>query len=205
MIETPVDRILLFNLMAKDEFHLLRHFVKVPDDYLLRLAESLGLRRPELETQIKLAGSKFDNAFAETPDELWEKLKEVIENPAQVKIERRGRDDYHLSFNFSREEYPQGVGTNGVIKIADIPSAERKTIKTVFREGSFSCGINTLSKKPLPPTWEIHAILKVSVNSIKIYTIFPGTYAPPLPRSDRHTPEEIEKFRLFWQTHALIE
>ena len=61
------------------KLHLLRHFNSVPASYLKSLAAGA-------EQYVNMTGSKFHLSFADTPDDLWQKIEKKNNRKADCTI-----------------------------------------------------------------------------------------------------------------------
>lgn len=181
-------------------FHLLRHFRRVSGEYLLALAERLAIPVMEAEAQLGLAGSKFYPDFAGDPDDLWDRMTSLVRGDAGGgRFERLRRGVCHTRCTLQRF-----VGTDGIIALEDLPAELAGKVKKT-RRGTGEAAVLVLPAQMERPTRVIHILAGPGQEGIRLYTIFPGTYAPPLPKAGIHPPEELEEYTRFWNSHVLIE
>lgn len=180
------------------QYHILRHFTNPGEDYLKLFMKMSGYSRKDIKKQLKIPGSKFHRDFAADPMKLWKIIQERIssgQTRAWYSLNRK-----IFSFEFDKETYPSGIGTNGIVKLSAITDEERNNVKEEIRDG-FT--VQTISGIKPTSAWEMHMILLLSEDPF-IATIFPGTFAPSFPDSKTQSFEEFQDNEEFWKSHALI-
>jgi hypothetical protein len=182
------------------QFHLLRHFERVDDDYLDAFLSISGYTWDEVREQLEMKGSRFHYAFAPNPLILWEKISAMMEMSDYRKRILPGRKVF--SFHFDREVFPQGIGLCYLVSVDHLEEEERKLIKKELRGEN---RINVIEGIQPIPTWELHMVEVTGEEGSYIATIFPGTYAPPFPDSEVQPEEEFKENSRFWENHAIIK
>lgn len=192
-------------LSDRDRLHLLRHFTTVSEEYLRRLAARVGEPPEDVIERVGLPGSAFLPEFASDPDTLWNRLAPIVRDGRGAHYEATPAGGLHVSFSFSVEEYPRGVGTDGIVALDDIPPELKPRLDRSRRDRGKGAEVYVLRAFFSRPTWQVHLVAGPEGKAFRIYTIFPGTYAPPLPDSGRMDPDVLDKSVFFWNSHALIE
>ena len=94
------------------QFHVLKHFISIDDEFYEKLLKT-GYSKSDINNQIKLQRSKFNSIFCSNPIDLVDTLdnnylkSEVKINPISLNVE--------MSFEFSKIDYPNGIGTDHLI------------------------------------------------------------------------------------------
>lgn len=144
-----------------------------------------------------ITGSMFISAFAKTPKELLDKIKNhIISNNLTFPFQGK-RCEISLKFN-------EQVGWDSIIKIDELTKEEQKTIIRKRRDDENEYLLNFVNLDKKKSTNRVNIILLKCDSELRILTIFPGVLAPPIPNKNYHNPEEYKKYDLFWQTHAFI-
>lgn len=179
-------------------FHLLKHFRKVDDKYMETLCKDPEYTTDRITEQMERPGSKFNPSWVSNPHDLiralWIKLK------AQNMDARWISDRCVLELTFDRKEFPDGIGTDNLISIDEIPEQERANIR---EEPTDIIGLKTIIYTP-EKTWKLHLILGRIEDKTSILTIFPGKYAPMFPDPELQSNEEYLISKTFWENHVLI-
>ncbi|KPK79117.1 MAG: hypothetical protein AMS27_18355 [Bacteroides sp. SM23_62_1] len=109
-------------------------------------------------------------------------------------------DRCEVRLNFSKEDFPEGIGEDHIIHIDKLP----EVIKNKLPDQEYE----TLQKIQFighpRKTWSVNLIIKRIENQQVIITIFPGIYAPLLPNTEEQSEEEYRKSIEFWSKHVLI-
>jgi hypothetical protein len=181
------------------QFHLLRHFNRVDKAYFESFIHHSGYSKEETDAQLAFSGSKFHYEFARNPLELFEVVTTFLEKGLYILAGSGNRVIY--TFSFSSREFPDGIGTCNLLSIADLSTGDLARVRKE-RRGSFS--LNIITGIPPRPTLELHLVI-IKGGLPVVTTIFPGTYAPPLPDRTHQTLEEFTFNTDFWKKHALIK
>jgi hypothetical protein len=171
----------------------------VDDAFLSRFTLESGFSRLELLEQIKFTGSKFHYSFAPNP----EMIGEIINIRLGKGLYRTNESGDRLIYNFafSPVQFSDGIGTCSLVLLKELTGDEEKNLVNEKRGFHILNVIRGIQPKP---TWEMHMIM-IRRGKPFISTIFPGTYAPPLPDTAIQVPEEYRFNSKFWNEHALIE
>ena len=161
-----------------------------------------GVGFKKLSDQLKIPGSKFFPDFCTSPSGLFNLIKNKI---IEKNIEYTWKNDRcEISLDFCTNKYSDGIGTDGLLPVEKIPEDKKKDLKKIKRSENSSYEIySIILDKPIP-TWKANMVLIRKENSIELITIFPGTYAPPLPDKKFHSGGEYKEYDEFWNKNALI-
>ncbi|MFA5776509.1 MAG: hypothetical protein WC988_03085 [Patescibacteria group bacterium] len=204
------------------EFHILRHYVSLPNEYKKSLigqkysyydykkqgfTESV-ISEEDVKEGLKTKGSKFSNNVAgiETPRTLLvqirNQLKKLIGNDSLIWVDRGSYQTVAFTFNYDKE-----VGYLDLINIATLTEEEKAHIKKVPRgssAGEDDIVIQTISGIIRKPTKSIAVELtKVAGRSYLSVTAYPGTLSPDFPSLGQNT-EEREYCKEFWDDRVFI-
>jgi hypothetical protein len=181
------------------QIHVLRHFYFVDDAYKNLLIENGGITMSEINEILSTPGSKFHPVFANTPLILWERIlarkDSLLPEPGSWPDDR-----FDVIMHFNADEYPDGIGTDVLVKISDLP--EEKAC-SVVRQGRGDYHINSLKGMEAINSWQLNLVLGKE-EEVFVRTIFPGIYAPPFPDEHSQVKEAYDKSQQFWSSHALI-
>jgi hypothetical protein len=187
-----------FTLTPRLQFHLLRHFTEPDRDYTENLATSYGCSPGEVKKQLQLPGSKFHPAFARDPLELWDIIKNLITaGNFRASIDHNRKI---FSFNLDPAEYPDGIGTRGLLAMSELTPEEGLRVVRQERDGFF---VLVISGPEPRITHEMHLVILLTDDPF-ITTIYPGMYAPPFPDARHQDPGEFRKNLEFWNQNVFI-
>jgi len=185
-LQFPMDR----------QFHVLKHFVDIDKEYekLLRLSYS----KEEINYILNELGSYFYKDFSENPLNL---LRDLLESKIDAIEVDAVTNNLHLSYSYTKSEYPDGIGLDNLIAIEELSPDEVIAIETKYLGGNKVQSIKSEAK----PTWELHIIIAQQSDSYTIITMFPGMYAPPFPDYKNQSKDSYLKNKKFWDKHIFIE
>jgi hypothetical protein len=172
------------SMTIEQAFYLLKHFTEIDFKTRKQFLE-FGYSEKEINEQLLLIGSKFQQAFCQNPFQLESLVK--AKEPIEQIIQSNGR----IAAVYEFEEM---IGTEQVVPKSNF---NRVDIIQMDRNGRT---INAVELKELPSTNQL--VIVKSMEDIWI-TAFPGSYAPAFP-SDWMTNEEITFASHFWQNHLFI-
>ena len=182
------------------QFHILRHFSKIDDDYRSELKTNTNFTEEEINNQLSISGSKFYHEFASNPIQLWNKIQSHEEfNFQYINLWKKNRAEILLFFN--QDDYPNGIANNALVKVDDLPAEKKALLKQQDRDGFI---VKHLSFDTPMPSWQLNIIL-INEKEPGVITIFPGIYAPPLPNPKLMQSAELEKSKLFWEQYAFVD
>ena len=189
------------NITLTDEvqFHLLRHFSSVDNDFYKTFHFKSGIKVSHIKQQLELSGSKFFPHFASNPNELLKKIRKMIK---EEKFKYRHlKNKFEITITFSKKNYPQGIGTDNIIAYSKLTSAEKAKVVIKKRENT---DVMLLKKSLVQPTWSVQVILLKDDHEINIISVFPGKLCPPLPNPETQVKKEFNANRRFWEKHVFI-
>jgi len=164
----------LKKLSSEVQFHLLRHFYEVPKAYIIKLSKLMNLSPEILYQQLEVPGSKFNREFAAHPLALLSRIKQADSTQWETKYEDEDKTDCIIVF--SKDKWPNGIGSNRLIHIDDVKSDELSNIVLKQREHFL---IKTLIRKEFPESNQLVLIIDKQYN---VVSAFPGQWLPPLSK-----------------------
>jgi hypothetical protein len=182
-----------FTLQSK--FHMLRHFDSVDDATLQQLLQ-IGYTQNQIQHELSLPGSKFFSHFA---NDIHELLEKVSQHPYQKSIGING--NHIVETEMPTAEYPNGIGTKGVVLINEI-SADQKS--RIFYEKNRNFPLAHLLVDVLPVTNQCTLILKPHTEGYTFITAFSGESAMPIP-DYKMTNAQFDACKLFWDQHVILK
>jgi hypothetical protein len=206
-----------------NEYHILRHFKLVPQDYAARLIgkhyfyhnvnrnkfESGTITEENIEMAVKTTGSKFSNQIPgiTTPIDILNLIKsEFIKIPIEKQVWRGDANKRFFSFLISTN-YP--VGVKNLINISELTAEERLRIRKVPRSrhvGEGTVMVNTIDNIP---TRTLHTIEVGLIDTVELpfyfVTAFPGDLeeAPDFPNSEQ-SKSDYELSLDYWNNHVFV-
>ena len=182
---------------AETLLHLCRHFSSLPPEEIQSLQDK-GFTLQEIQKEFSLPGSKFHNP----PFSGLNALVQFIQYNWSSRLDLSEKKDILTStWNLSKAEYPQGIGTDGIVAIQSLNVEEKNKIYHKDRKGTI---VNAYPTQQVVISHSLVLISKISEKDLSCITIYPGTYAPPFPDPSM----EADYYNLckeFWNKHALIE
>ena len=182
-----------FNL--KSEFHMLRHFETATPEINTTLINE-GYSQKNIDNELSLVGSKFNEAFAKDISGLLERFKQYSF------IETIGvNGNLILECNVPVSDFPNGIGTQAVIAIQDIPENERRFIH-LKKNREVELLHYKVSNFPVANSCTL--ILKPVKNGYLFISAFPGAPAMPIPLSSMDM-ALYSSCKKFWDGHVFLE
>jgi len=182
-----------FNLQS--HFHMLRHFESV-DDATLELLLNNDYTQNQIQQELALPGSKFFTHFANDIKELLEK---VLQYPYTKSTGING--NHIIEILIPHHEYPDGIGTKGVVSINEI-SSEQKT--QIFYEKNRNFPLAHLLVDTLPVTNHCTLILKPIPEGYAFISAFSGGSAMPIP-DYKMTKPQFDACKTYWDGHVFLK
>jgi len=174
---------------------MLRHFESV-DDALLQLLLNNGYTQNQIQQELSLPGSKFFSHFAKDIKELLEKVLKYQHTKST------GINGNHIiDISIPQNEYPNGIGTKGVVSINEIPS-EQKT--QIFYEKNRNFPLAHLLVDTLPVTNQCTLILKPIPEGYAFITAFSGESAMPIP-DYKMSKSQFDACKAYWDGHVFLK
>lgn len=166
-----------YNLSANSLFHCLRHFNKLCRTEK-ELIEAEGRTKTEINAMLAQSGSKF---FADSVAEI---IDSILAHTVKTET-TDGKTIFHALFG-------EPVGFTGIVSEDELNNAMRAGLQEEMR-GSYA--VRTVPSDTMSPTCEAHLILDTSTKNV--ITVFPGSYAPAIPRQGWSASP-------FWSSHYFI-
>ena len=182
-----------FNLQSA--FHMLRHFETATphiNDALL----TEGYSQKDIDNELSMVGSKFNEAFATDISGLLERFKQYSYNET---IGVNG--NLILECNVPVSDFSNGIGTQAVISIQDITENERRFI---YLKKNRDVELLHYKVSNFPNANVCTLILKSVKNGYLFISAFPGAPAMPIPLSSMDM-ALYSSCKKFWDAHVFLE
>jgi len=176
------------------EFHLLRHFSGLSATDEKRMADA-GYTHEQIKEQLELPGSRFYASFAQDLPALIRHLEK-----ANLVYEKGFNENVICTATFSKEEFPEGIGTVSVQHTEEIESALQKKIYVQPNRGIL---MNHLDVPELPATRQCSIILSENNGNKFIVSAYPGPPGMPVPGEKMNT-ALYEECKKFWDAHVFL-
>jgi len=182
------------NIGPQAAFHMLRHFVGIPEKLRSELLRS-GRTEEAIGKELREPGSRFDPDFAQDIEGL---LDRILEDGYEEEIGANGNLVWKGWADPNR--FPQGAGTQSVVHIDTIPEGSKSLIYKMVNRG---VELMHFKVAKLPQTHEYTIILKPTQTRPVFITAFPGAPAMPLP--ERSMEQSLyEQCKAYWDTHVFL-
>lgn len=177
-----------------NQLHMLRHFEGLDLSLKERLLKS-GYTKRGIQKELDEPGSRFFTTFAQDIPSL---LKTIFNYPCK---EIRG-DNGNLLLHGIVEaaDFPNGIGSSGVLPVNDIPPEDRGRILIRRNRG---IDLLHLEVDDFPATWEFTLVLRPTKNGHIFITAFPGPPSMPLPHHRLKKPI-YQQCKVYWQNHVFL-
>ncbi len=179
----------------KSEFHMIRHFETI-DDGMQEKFLSNGYGISQIQQELSLTGSKFFSHFANDIKELLEK---VLHYPYRKSTGING--NHIIESEMPTTEFPNGIGTKGVVSLDEISSDQQTQI---FYDKNRGFPLAHLLVDELPVTNQCTLILKPSVDGYFFISAFSGASAMPIP-DYKMTNAQFDACKAFWDRHVFLK
>jgi hypothetical protein len=186
----------LLNFPMESQLHILKHFNFIDNKYKNYLLSSFS--EEIIKSSLKIIGSTFYENFCSNPIQLLDIL--MSKYITQYWHDKKTKKHY-INFQFTKEEYPEGIGYDNLISLDILPTNVLKKLTTTIIDGTT---IKSVSREKIT-TWEVNIILISQQNNYFVVTIFPGKHAPPFPNNKIQSKEQFKESTLFWENHAFIK
>lgn len=202
------------------EFHLLRHFSQVSEQYTQTLigkeyAYYEGrkgelkkdiITRAKIEEALQIKGSNFYLQIYDFKNPL--ELIDSIKTKTKTKLKKT---EIFWIAQKSREKsiyvlkYPYSIGKIGVVKIDNLEKKEQKKIKKELRGkvAGDNLYVNVVKGVKASVTNQLVVVLKKEKGIITVLTAYSGIVAPDFPKNDQEK-EEREYNRNWWKRHVFV-
>jgi hypothetical protein len=174
---------------------MLRHFESV-DDAILQLFLNNDYTQNQIQQELSLTGSKFFSHFAKDIKELLEK---VLQYPYTKSTGING--NHIIEILIPKNEYPDGIGTKGVLSINEISSDQKPKI---FYEKNRNFTLAHLLVDTLPITNQCTLILKPVPEGYAFISAFSGGSAMPIP-DYKMSKSQFDACKAFWDGHVFLK
>ncbi|MEN9951523.1 MAG: hypothetical protein RLY85_2275 [Bacteroidota bacterium] len=182
------------NIGPNAAFHMLRHFVEIPEMLRLEMLRS-GRTEEAIEKELREPGSRFETEFAQDIEVL---LDRILEDGYEEEIGANGNLVWKGWADPNR--FPHGAGTQSVVHIDTIPKGSKSLIYKMVNRG---VALMHFKVGKLPLTHKYTIILKPTQTRPVFITAFPGAPAMPLP--ERSMVESLYKqCKAYWDTHLFL-
>lgn len=193
-------------LTPEEIFHALYHFSRVwgeTREFLLAAGEYSD---DQINAQLNTGGSKFFSCFAKSPGELLARIRVLLKIPGAVEIIRESPQRFHLQFTLAEDRWcgGSGIGSDNILSLDEIPPLERPNIRSSVSRQNKWVQIRELPWVDTKKTNTFHLVVIDTEGSLKLATIFPGTYAPPFPNKEWQDERGFQASLKFWQKHVFI-
>ena len=180
------------------QMHALRHLSLVSDATRQKLLDK-SISNEEIEKELAISGSKFFAEFATCPDDIMAK---ILENTGQLEWQ-----DHRCEVRsfFSKDAYPGGIGYANVIPLDDLTQDETATLIIRPRDKENPYPLNFAKSERQILTWQANLILVKKDELVKVVTVFPGEFSPPIPDKSKQCEEEYNRYDVFWKQHVFME
>ncbi len=176
-------------------FHMLRHFESIHEAAQNCLLER-GYKPTAIKAALALPGSRFHASFAQDLKKLEEQMQLGIKQTIHSKTGYQ-----HWQISFDKQQFPNGIGTLGVIPVANAEKLGAGNLLHKFNRGIL---IQHATVDVLPNSWEMSVVVKQQKNYDLLITAFPGLPSMPLPKLNLNTPFN-HTCEVFWNEHAFLE
>lgn len=173
---------------------MLRHFEGVDEDLRANLLKAGHVERT-IQGALTLPGSRF---FADFASDIPGLLNQTFQYPFVVL--ETGDRNIQLNGQVSRTDFPDGIGTRGVVHVDELSATERASIFICKNRG---LDLLHLRVDKIPPTWEFTLVLRPTQQGHVFITAFPGPPAMPLPQH-RLGRKRQEECKAFWDAHVFL-
>jgi hypothetical protein len=183
----------------QNQFHVLRHFSNVDDEYQIELLKNTNYSEQNITDQMAMSGSKFHPELAKNPGQLWENIQkhpDFVGPSDQDWVKNR----FVVALTFQQLDFAEGIGNDSLIYLDDLKANEYITLLKKNRDGHL---VNQIQVNNINPTWQLNVIFCSDPQPF-VKTIFPGIYAPPFPDAVRQSDSEFTKNTSFWEQHAIV-
>lgn len=179
----------------RTEFHLIRHFQKLDEEVIQRMLSG-GYTAEQVATEMAVTGSRFRPYFATS-------VKGLLARFTQYPFIEALSGNQHRQFVFTGHatDFPEGVGTLGVIGIDFLSENSRKSLKRIEDRPEY---VKYVEVDELPNTFLFTAILKPLNAGFLLISAFPGGASMPLP-NEKMNAKEYEACRMFWDRHVFLK
>ena len=176
-------------------FHMLRHFESIHEPAQNCLFER-GYKPAAINAALALPGSRFHASFAQDLKQLEQQMPLGVKQTLHPNTENQ-----HWQIGFDKQQFPNGIGTLGVVPLADLENLGARNLIQKMNRGIL---MQHATVDVLPNSWEMSVVVKQQKNYYLLITAFPGMPSMPLPKLYLET-EFNSACRLYWNSHVFLE
>lgn len=176
-------------------FHMLRHFESIHELAQNCLIER-GYKPSAIDAALAIPGSRFHVNFAQD-------LKK-LERQMQLGVKQKVHSNpgyQHWQISFDKYQFPNGIGTLGVVPISDLEKLGASHLIQKFNRGIL---IQHATVNVLPNSWDMTVVVKEQKNYHLLITAFPGMPSMPLPKL-HHDTQFNRACQDYWKEHCFLE
>lgn len=175
-------------------FHMLRHFESIHEQAQYCLLKR-GYKPSAIDAALALPGSRFHANFAQDLKKLEQQM------PLGIKQTIHSNPGYqHWQISFDKQQFPNGIGTLGVVPLADLANLGAHNVMQKFNRGIL---IQHANIDALPISWEMSVVVKQQQHYDLLITAFPGLPSMPLPKLHLET-EFNKQCQDYWSQHCFL-
>jgi hypothetical protein len=174
---------------------MLRHFESIHEPAQLCLLER-EYKPASINAAFKLPGSRFHASFAQDLKQLEQQMQLGIK---QTLHPNPGYQHWQISFD--KQTFPNGIGTLGVVPLADLENLGARNLMQKMNRGIL---MQHATVDVLPNSWEMSVVVKQQKNYYLLITAFPGLPSMPFPKHQLET-EFNRACSFYWNSHAFLE
>ncbi|OYU53795.1 MAG: hypothetical protein CFE25_17005 [Chitinophagaceae bacterium BSSC1] len=176
-------------------FHMLRHFESIHEPAQNCLIER-GYKPAAINAALALPGSRFHANFVQDLKQLEQQMQLGI---MQTIPSNRGYQ--HWQINFDKQQFPNGIGTLGVVSLADLENLGARNLMQKFNRGIL---MQHATVDVLPNSWDMTVVVKQQKSYHLLITAFPGMPSMPLPKL-HHDTAFNRVCQDYWKEHCFLE
>lgn len=177
-----------------NQMHMLRHFEGLSDALDASLLRA-GYTAKGIKKELTEPGSRFFRTFAAD-------IPSLLERVFQYPLKEIPGDNGNLLLHgvVDRTDFPNGIGSSGVLPLTGIPSEEKSRI---FIRRNRGIDLLHLEVEKVPSTHEFTLVLRPTNHGHVFITAFPGPPSMPLPNHRLKKPI-YEQCKAYWQNHVFL-
>ena len=173
---------------------MLRHFETVNSELKDKFIGE-GFSTEQIENELSLVGSKFDVEFATDISVLLNRCNQYSNKES---IGENG--NLIIECSVPKDDFPDGIGTQAVIPIQDIPESKRRFI---FTQKNREVELLHYKVDDFPKTNLFTIILKPIKEKFLFISAFPGAPAMPIPIISMNL-ALYTSCKKYWDTHVFL-
>ena len=107
----------------------------------------------------------------------------------------------HWQISFDKQQFPNGIGTLGVVPLADLENLGARNLMQKMNRGIL---MQHAIVDALPNSWEMSVVVKQQKKYYLLITAFPGMPSMPFPKPHLET-EFNRACSFYWNSHTFLE